>query len=243
MAIENTLSIIKPDATKRNITGSINAKFEDSGLNIIAQKRLQLTKGMAKKFYDYLYSTRKSLAFLESVEEVVAPEKQMIRKQQERKEEYEPAYRAILCDLSTKPKSFYLDGLLNDDGNEKLTADVNRRINRAIPEKIHVIFLSGLLIPTLIAKSMEDHHSKCMGLKGSLEGKLGRIDDVIGRIGPSESVPDSILNLLYYKTYDTNIRIIAAPDWKQLKEYGGNLTIEEFRKSSITVSSFPRHVM
>ena len=52
MTIENTLSIIKPDATKRNITGSINAKFEDSGLNIIAQKRLQLTKGMAQKFYE-----------------------------------------------------------------------------------------------------------------------------------------------------------------------------------------------
>ena len=52
MTIENTLSIIKPDATKRNITGSINAKFENSGLNIIAQKRLQLTKDMAKKFYE-----------------------------------------------------------------------------------------------------------------------------------------------------------------------------------------------
>ena len=52
MGIENTLSIIKPDATKRNITGSINAKFEDSGLNIIAQKRLQLTKGMAESFYE-----------------------------------------------------------------------------------------------------------------------------------------------------------------------------------------------
>ena len=52
MAIENTLSIIKPDATKRNITGSINAKFEDSGLNIIAQKRLQMTKDMAQKFYE-----------------------------------------------------------------------------------------------------------------------------------------------------------------------------------------------
>ena len=38
MGIENTLSIIKPDATKRNITGSINAKFEEAGLNIIAQK-------------------------------------------------------------------------------------------------------------------------------------------------------------------------------------------------------------
>ena len=52
MAIENTLSIIKPDATKRNITGSINAKFEDAGLNIIAQKRLQMTKDMAEKFYE-----------------------------------------------------------------------------------------------------------------------------------------------------------------------------------------------
>ena len=52
MAIENTLSIIKPDATKRNITGSINAKFEEAGLNIIAQKRLQMNKDMAQKFYE-----------------------------------------------------------------------------------------------------------------------------------------------------------------------------------------------
>ncbi len=52
MTIENTLSIIKPDATKRNLTGSINAKFEQAGLNIIAQKRLQLTKNMAQKFYE-----------------------------------------------------------------------------------------------------------------------------------------------------------------------------------------------
>ena len=51
MTIENTLSIIKPDATRRNLTGSINAKFEQEGLNIIAQKRLQLTKDMAQKFY------------------------------------------------------------------------------------------------------------------------------------------------------------------------------------------------
>ena len=52
MTIENTLSIIKPDATRRNLTGSINAKFEQAGLNIIAQKRLQLTKDMAQKFYE-----------------------------------------------------------------------------------------------------------------------------------------------------------------------------------------------
>ena len=52
MTIENTLSIIKPDATKRNITGSINAKFEEAGLIIIAQKRLQMNKDMAQKFYE-----------------------------------------------------------------------------------------------------------------------------------------------------------------------------------------------
>ena len=52
MPIENTLSIIKPDATKRNLTGLINAKFEKAGLKIIAQKRLQLSKEMAQKFYE-----------------------------------------------------------------------------------------------------------------------------------------------------------------------------------------------
>jgi len=52
MPIENTLSIIKPDATKRNLTGLINAKFEKAGLKIIAQKRLQLSEDMAQKFYE-----------------------------------------------------------------------------------------------------------------------------------------------------------------------------------------------
>ena len=52
MSIEKTLSIIKPDATKRNLTGLINAKFENAGLKIIAQKRLHLTRSMAEKFYE-----------------------------------------------------------------------------------------------------------------------------------------------------------------------------------------------
>jgi nucleoside-diphosphate kinase len=52
MAIERTLSIIKPDATKRNLTGKINAKFEEAGLRIIAQKRIHLTKAQAGKFYE-----------------------------------------------------------------------------------------------------------------------------------------------------------------------------------------------
>ena len=52
MAIERTLSIIKPDATRRNLTGKINAKFEDAGLRIVAQKRIQLTIEQAGMFYD-----------------------------------------------------------------------------------------------------------------------------------------------------------------------------------------------
>jgi nucleoside-diphosphate kinase len=51
MAIERTLSIIKPDATARNLTGAINARFESSGLRIIAQKRLHLTRAQAEAFY------------------------------------------------------------------------------------------------------------------------------------------------------------------------------------------------
>lgn len=51
MAIQQTLSIIKPDATRRNLTGKINAKIEEAGLVIIAQKRLLLTKAQAQAFY------------------------------------------------------------------------------------------------------------------------------------------------------------------------------------------------
>lgn len=51
MAIERTLSIIKPDATRRNLTGKINAKFEEAGLRIVAQKRIHLSLKEAEAFY------------------------------------------------------------------------------------------------------------------------------------------------------------------------------------------------
>ena len=51
MAIERTFSIIKPDATRRNLTGKINAKFEDAGLRIVAQKRIHLSPAQAGQFY------------------------------------------------------------------------------------------------------------------------------------------------------------------------------------------------
>jgi nucleoside-diphosphate kinase len=51
MAVERTLSIIKPDATRRNLTGKINAKFEDAGLRIVAQRRIRMTDAQAGEFY------------------------------------------------------------------------------------------------------------------------------------------------------------------------------------------------
>jgi nucleoside-diphosphate kinase len=51
MAVERTFSIIKPDATRRNLTGKINARFEEKGLRIVAQKRIWMTRGQAEEFY------------------------------------------------------------------------------------------------------------------------------------------------------------------------------------------------
>src|SRR6516162_9528117 len=51
MAVERTFSIIKPDATRRNLTGKINARFEEKGLRIVAQKRIQMTRTQAEAFY------------------------------------------------------------------------------------------------------------------------------------------------------------------------------------------------
>lgn len=51
MPIQRTFSIIKPDATARNLTGKINAKFEEQGLRIVAQKRIRLSRLQAREFY------------------------------------------------------------------------------------------------------------------------------------------------------------------------------------------------
>lgn len=51
MAVERTFSILKPDATRRNLTGRINAMIEESGLTIVAQKRMRMTREQAETFY------------------------------------------------------------------------------------------------------------------------------------------------------------------------------------------------
>ena len=68
--MEKTLSIIKPDATKRNITGSINKIIEQSGLRIIAQKRIHLSDDQAKKFYE----VHKDKSFFEDLIEYMTSE-------------------------------------------------------------------------------------------------------------------------------------------------------------------------
>ena len=52
MALQRTFSIIKPDATRRNLTGAINAKLEEAGLRIVAQKRIHMSKEQAEGFYE-----------------------------------------------------------------------------------------------------------------------------------------------------------------------------------------------
>lgn len=52
MAIERTFSILKPDATRRNLTGAINARFESAGLRIVAQRRIRMTQAQAMTFYE-----------------------------------------------------------------------------------------------------------------------------------------------------------------------------------------------
>ena len=51
MAIEHTFSILKPDVTRRNLTGAVNATIEKAGLRIVAQKRIHMTRAQAEKFY------------------------------------------------------------------------------------------------------------------------------------------------------------------------------------------------
>jgi nucleoside-diphosphate kinase len=63
MAVERTFSIIKPDATRRNLTGKINARFEDKSLRIVAQRRIWMTRSQAEQFY----SVHKERPFFKSL--------------------------------------------------------------------------------------------------------------------------------------------------------------------------------
>ena len=113
-----------------------------------------------------------------------------------RQYEYEPKYRAILCDLSTRQKPFYLDGLMNSEEQANMVQHVNRKVNRHIPDNINIIFLNIVLIPTLIAKEMERLKSESLGFRGEIEQRQKILADIMERIGPNEPLSVGFLKML-----------------------------------------------
>ena len=132
--MERTLSIIKPDATARNITGKVNAMIEEAGLRIVAQKRIRLSPQFAEEFY----AEHKGKAFFSGLVEFMTsgpvvvqvldendnkpqfPEKvyQIKLPERDRKKRGEPIYRAFAFDRDEGPNAeisySIVDG--NDDG-------------------------------------------------------------------------------------------------------------------------------
>jgi len=136
----------------------------------------------------------------------------------ERTNEYDPPYRKILDDLSTRPKSFYMSDLLNGDSN--INNNVNMRLSKGIPENIHVIFLNSVLLSTLISKCMEGHKSECMKLKEILSKKNNEIEDIMGRIGPGVPLSDSIMNFIsgVKDFFDENDTSLPSDDEEEVDE-------------------------
>jgi len=115
---------------------------------------------------------------------------------EERCNEYEPLHRGVLCDLSTRHKPFYLDELMNDDKEGNMIQHVNKRVNRHIPDKINMIFLNIVLVPTLMAKEMEMNKHKCLSMKKGIDEKQQRLGEIMERIGPNEPLSVGFLRML-----------------------------------------------
>tara|TARA_B100000902_G_C27278575_1_gene900311 strand:- start:863 stop:1987 length:1125 start_codon:yes stop_codon:yes gene_type:complete len=112
---------------------------------------------------------------------------------EERCNEYDIPHRKLFDDLSTRPKSFYMEKLLEGDNN--LNNNVNMRLVKGIPENIHVIFLNSALLSTLISKCMEGHKSECMRLKQLIDDKNNEIDGLMDRVGPGVPLSENLLNM------------------------------------------------
>lgn len=113
-----------------------------------------------------------------------------------RQHEYEPKYRAILCDLSTRQKPFYLDGLMESEEQANMIHHVNRKVNRHIPDNINIIFLNIVLIPTLIAKEMERLRNESLKMRAEIEKRQKILSDIMERVGPDEPVSFGFLKML-----------------------------------------------
>ena len=113
-----------------------------------------------------------------------------------RQQEYEPKFRAILCDLSTRQKPFYLDGLMESEEQANMIHHVNRKVNRHIPDNINIIFLNIVLIPTLIAKEMERLRKESLKMQAEIEKRQRILSDIMERVGPDEPVSFGFLKML-----------------------------------------------
>lgn len=113
---------------------------------------------------------------------------------EERCNEYDIPYRKLFDDLSTRPKSFYMEKMLEGDNN--LNNNVNMRLVKGIPENIHVVFLNSALLSTLISKCMEGHKSECMRLKQMIDDRNVEIGDLMDRVGPGVPLSENLLNML-----------------------------------------------
>jgi len=128
--MNRTFSIIKPDATKRNLTGSINKLIEDCGLRIVAQKRIRLTKEMAESFY----SIHKEKSFFNDLIEYMTSEPVVVQVLQG--DNAVQMYRKIMgatnpenAEVGTIRKEFALNiqenSVHGSDSNENADIEIN----------------------------------------------------------------------------------------------------------------------
>lgn len=136
--------------------------------------------------------------------------------------EYEPKYRAILCDLSTRQKPFYLDGLMQSEDQANMIQHVNRKVNRHIPDNINIIFMNIILIPTLISKEMERLRHESNKMRDEIEKRQRILSDIIERIGPDEPISLGFLKMLSDLTSvfstDTDDENLPDDDTDDIKE-------------------------
>ena len=151
-----------------------------------------------------------------------------------RQYEYEPKYRAILCDLSTRQKPFYLDGLMKSEEQANMIQHVNRKVNRHIPDNINVIFLNIVLIPTLIAKEMERLRKESLVIKQEIEKRQKILSDIMERIGPNEPLSVGFLKMLSGLTDVFNVASDEdLPEDEEDEVDGGDDKIERVMQSIV----------
>jgi len=121
----------------------------------------------------------------------------------ERQREYEPEYHSILSDLSTRHKPFYLAGQA-EEGSGNMNVAVNKRLNRDIPDKIHRMFLNGVLMPPLIEKEMSVQMNKCHKLKHGIDEKQEVLGGIMDRIGPGEPYSLGLMDFISGLGFNNN---------------------------------------